>query len=428
MSFAKKIFSALGPFVLAVVILVIILFSPTKIGNTVSSDTLEKAATSMSINVIKGNIIKNEAMQSEKYVPFFGSSELSRIDSFHPSVLAQKYHRNYRPFLLGAAGTQSLSQFSMLSSMGSELKGKKAVFVISPQWFVKKGIKKEMFSLYFSPLQTYQWLLNLKQVDKNASYYAERLLTFSSVNQDTSLKTMMEQVKNGEELTESQKDECALKLNIFSREDDLFGRLGLISKQNEIRKSMKALPTTYNFDKLDMLAYAQGKKLANNNPYELNNSFYSKRIEPIENSLKNSQVDYDYRYSKEFADFQLVLAEFAKLKMDVLFVIPPVNGKWSDYTGLSQEMLDQFATKIKTQLNDQGFNNVADLHQYKDSKYFMNDTIHLGWRGWLTLDKQINPFLSQKAKTTPQYTIKSYYLSKEWQMKNPETLTSNSDN
>ena len=82
---------------------------PFKFGRS-SQATIRQAASSMSANVLKGENIKNEAM-AENYVPFIGSSELSRMDAFHPSVLAQKYHRNYRPFLMGMAGTQDLTHF-----------------------------------------------------------------------------------------------------------------------------------------------------------------------------------------------------------------------------------------------------------------------------------------------------------------------------
>ncbi len=64
---------------------------------------------------------------------FFGSSELSRISPFHPSVLAEKYQRNYRPFLLGAPGTQSLSQYMMMRSAGDAMKTRKSslLFLLS---------------------------------------------------------------------------------------------------------------------------------------------------------------------------------------------------------------------------------------------------------------------------------------------------------
>ena len=62
----------------------------------------------------------------------------------------------------------------------------------------------------------------------------------------------------------------------------------------------------------------------------------------------------------EYGDFQVALEQLAEKNVDVLFVIPPVNKRWSDYTGLSQDMLQQVARKLKYQLQEQGFTNIAD--------------------------------------------------------------------
>ena len=42
--------------------------------------------------------------------------------------------------------------------------------------------------------------------------------------------------------------------------------------------------------------------------------------------------------------------------------------------------------------------NIADLSTKGNQPYFMEDTIHLGWRGWLAADEYIQPFLDSKVK------------------------------
>ncbi len=51
------------------------------------------------------------------------------IDPLHPSVLAEKYHRSYRPFLLGGPGSQSLAQYLGMQGTAKQLKDKKAVVI-----------------------------------------------------------------------------------------------------------------------------------------------------------------------------------------------------------------------------------------------------------------------------------------------------------
>ncbi|MGO3733324.1 MAG: D-alanyl-lipoteichoic acid biosynthesis protein DltD [Vagococcus sp.] len=412
----KKLVQAIGPFLVAILILGVIIYSPIKLFSKPSSKAVHESASSMSVNVLKGNALKNEAMSTEHYLPFFGSSELSRVNALHPSVLAKKYHRNYEPFLLGAPGTQSMTHFFMMNSMSSELKNRKAVFVISPQWFVKEGVGDPMFSLFYSPLQTYQWLKDLDTVTENDTYLAKRLLTFNSIKTDTQMKLILNKVAKGESLSSLDKKNASYKFKVLLKEDMLFSKVGIKSKSEKIDKKTSQLPDSYSLQELDKLAYDKGEQVTNNNEFGISNKFYSKRIAPIKGSLKNSQVHFNYIKSPEYADFQLVLNEIAENNMDVLFVIPPVNKCWSDYTGLSTEMLDEFSVKINEQLKSQGFNHVVDFTDKRSEPYFMEDTIHLGWRGWVELDKELQAFLADKEQ--PTYHMNSNtYLNRNWTQK-----------
>lgn len=375
----------------------------------------------MAENVLKGDAIKNEALSEKQYVPFFGSSELSRISPFHPSVLAEKYHRSYRPFLLGAPGTQSLSQYMMMRSAGNELAHKKVIFIISPQWFVKEGVKEDYFNTYFSELQTFDWLFSLKKVTPADRYLARRLLSFSKVKQDEALTEVLKTIKAGQLPAPDKINQFGSKWNLLKREDEVFSNIGLKDKQAKIDHEAKALPTQYQEKHLANLAEKIGKADTTNNPFELKNEFYTQRIKKHVEQLRNSQTHWDYRFSPEFSDFQLVLQQLADKQAEVLFILPPVNQKWSDYTGLSQKMLQGFAKKIKFQLNTQGFHRIADFTNQAGQPYFMEDTIHLGWKGWLAADQQIQPFL-EKAQPASHYQIDNAFFSREWQKQSPEHL------
>lgn len=419
----KKLFAIFGPILLAFGLIAVFFTSSYRVDLT-DPTIIKKASTSMSENVLKGDIIKNEALAEKKYIPFFGSSELSRISPFHPSVLAEKYHREYRPFLLGAPGTQSLSQYMMMRSAGDDLKNKKIVFIISPQWFVKDGVKKDYFDTYYSQLQTLDWLFSLKKITPADRYLARRLLHFSIVKKDEKLTEMLQMIKKGQLPSAEKRNQLRLNWNILKREDEMFSDIGLKSKQDKIDQAMKPLPATYQVKQLVSLAEKIGKKDTDNNVFELKNSFYKGRIRPRLKELKNSQKNWDYRFSPEFSDFQLVLQQLAQEHVEALFIIPPVNQKWSDYTGLSQEMLQGFAKKIKFQLQSQGFDRIADFTKMADQPYFMEDTIHLGWKGWLAADQRIRPFLENHQQPS-HYQLDPSFYSKDWQKHSPNDLKEN---
>ncbi|WP_265456735.1 D-alanyl-lipoteichoic acid biosynthesis protein DltD [Enterococcus sp. HY326] len=421
----KQLLAIFGPLILAAVLLGGFFYSPWKF-DVSDSKVIAKASTSMANSVLRGTEITSEALSSGKYVPFFGSSELNRVSSTHPSVLAQKYDRNYTPFLLGAAGTQSLSQFSMIHSLAKELSGKKAVFIVSPQWFTPKGVDKDYFKNWFSEEQTYQWLLSLKNISADDQYYAKRLQEFDIVKSNNTLVAALEKIAAGKLPEQSELDYFQLQSNLLSREDELFSGIGLNRNlQKDINQAAKALPEQYDESAIDQVATTEGKNDTSNNDLGIKNSFYSSRLKKDIKKLAGSQKDWDYRYSPEYSDFQLVLNEFAQNNVDVLFIIPPINQKWMDYTRLSNEMLAGFAKKVRYQLTSQGFTNIADLSGDGNEDYFMEDTIHLGWRGWLAADQAIEPFLDKNSTSKLNYQINNDFLSTDWQNQNPDALPGN---
>ncbi|MBU7554301.1 D-alanyl-lipoteichoic acid biosynthesis protein DltD [Pediococcus ethanolidurans] len=410
---AKKLFLIFGPVVFAALLLFALLFSPFKL-NHITAKTENKAALALSPNVLKGQVIKESALSHEKFVPFFGSSEFSRFDFSHPSVLATKYNRSYTPFLMGAPGTQSLTHYFQMQLITSQMKNRKAVFVISPQWFVKKGARKDAFGFYYSPLQSTTWLLDRKQNNATDRYAAQRLLDMPSGNANHTIMMALRRVAKGQKITHQQRTYMIYEQRLLQHEDQLFSALKIKNNQRKIDRLTKQLPEHYQLHELNQLAVKQGEKHTTNNRFGIDNRFYARRLRSKEKKFKNFEQNWTYTQSPEFSDFELVLDQFAASDTNVEFIIPPVNEKWSKYTGLSTKMLKQFDQKIRYQLTSQGFTNICDLSDKGDVPYFMQDTIHLGWRGWLAADQAIDPFLTQK-QTTPTYHMNNKFYSKEWQ-------------
>ncbi|PWG00747.1 D-alanyl-lipoteichoic acid biosynthesis protein DltD [Levilactobacillus bambusae] len=410
----KRLFQIFGPLILAAALVLGIFLLPGHlIGYTANKKAQEQAAVSLSPSVLKGAGLKTAALD-DGYVPFFGSSEWSRFDPMHPSVMAKKYHRSYQPFLLGSRGTQSLTQFYVMQNIQPQLKNQKAVFVISPQWFVKKGVDKAAFSAYYSQLQTTEWL-NQYSNTKMDRYAAQRLMQMPSAKSDHIVYAALERVAKGQQMTPNQKRYLGLRQNFLKSEDNFFSGINLPNGNlKKVDQQEKKLPAQYSFSKINQLATDLGKKETDNNRFQISNSFYNHGLKQEVKHLKGFQENLSYLQSPEYSDFELCLDQFARLHTNVLFIIPPVNQKWADYTGLSQSMLKQFDQKIRYQLQSQGFNNIVDLSDKGDVPYFMTDTIHLGWKGWLAVDQRVDPFLTKKQKT-PTYHINDDFYSNQWQ-------------
>ncbi|MDR0921419.1 MAG: D-alanyl-lipoteichoic acid biosynthesis protein DltD [Lactobacillales bacterium] len=403
-----------GPIVVGAVIVFAVLFGPWNRPPKLSASEEKKLSVAQTANVMKSDGLKSEVFSNTNYVPFFGSSELSRIDPFHPSVLADYYHREYMPFMLGAPGTQSLTHYFNLRSMEKEIRGKKAVVIISPQWFTKEGISEFGLVNFTSSNMIYTWLNNATTGETDR-YLAGRLMNFDSVKGDTFLKSYLEKITSGKGLNVLDRQLIQANHAVLKKEDAFFEGGHSVNKWNRVKRAEKALPENYNAEVLDQLAYEEGERQSTNNPFRIKNRFYTKRIKPEKGKLAGSQKDFNYLKSPEYADFELLLSEFQKLDMQVLFVIQPVNFKWAEYTELSRPMLEDFAKKISYQLTSQGFENVVDFTEQGDVPYFMKDTIHLGWRGWVAFDKHVVDFMQIKDNQTNYKLNEKEFLSKKWQ-------------
>lgn len=413
MSNKKKLWNIFGPVIIAFLLFGCVLLLPMK--RHFSNKNLYEAATSQNENVFKGIKLKQQAFK-KNYVPFYGSSELSRIDPLHPSIIAKKYHRNYRPFLLGSRGTQSLLQYMDMQGTAKQLRNKKAVVIISPQWFTEEGQNHQAFAMYYSPLQTTIFLLHAKN-NKASRYAAQRLLDMDTIK-DGIIKSSLEKVAKGQELSSFDKQMLSNKKRVLENEDTMFSTIGMQDRLTKINRKTTLLPKKYSIKALNRVANHQAEIHTTSNGFGIHNNFYKKNLSKGEvlKKLKGSQKNFNYVESPEYADFELMLQQFAKQHTNVLFVIPPVNAKWAKYTGLSTKMYENSVAKIQEQLISQGFYNIEDLSKYGSQKYFMEDTIHLGWRGWVAVDQAVKPFMDEK-NTKPTYDIQNYYYSKQWQNK-----------
>ena len=408
---AKQLWLVIGPLFVAALLCLLVFAYPWS--GKRSQATLQRAAVSLSNVVFKNRDLKVQALsdKSKHYVAFFGSSEFTRMDKYHPSVMAAKYH-NYTPFLFGSRGTQSLPQLLNMTMMSQQLTNKKAVFVISPQWFTKPGVEKNAFAYYTGSYSDIYWLLQANPKSAYDRYTAQRLIDL--LGDDGTIPNAAKRIAKGKALTSLQRSWLSFRMHLLANQDNLFSGYFLNNNyQKKIVPGEEALPVTYNYNKLYQQAAQDKAKQSKNNKLGVLDSFYTQRIKGKYRAAKNSQRHFDYYQSPEYADFETVLNQFQKTHTNVVFVITPVNEKWEKHTGLSMKMYYRTVDKIKFQLQSQGFDNIIDFSHKGNQSSFMNDTIHLGWSGWVDFDRQVSQFIEKK-QTSPDYHVNDAFLSSKW--------------
>lgn len=425
----KKLFMAVGPLIAAVII-VAILFT-TDVHLPLSKKEIEFQATARNYTTLKGEYVRKQILSDDKYIPFYSSSEMAIFDEFHPNMLAEKYNRPYVPYIAGRDAQGALTHFLEIESTKEEHRGKKVVYLMSPNSFqLVTGIPEQFYKTVHSRLEIAHWLLNIEEISTADKFAATRLLSYGVVKNDDLLAPRIKKIEKGESLSTIDTLKLDLKYRILRSEDAFFSNIKTnrfttkkLPKESEVygmnnyqyakEYKMSHLPDNYDLEELDKLAIKIGKESSENNPFGFFDAKYEKDIGKDLNKFKNSRTKTKYTHSVEFSDLQLVLKEFAELEMDPYFIFMPIEKEWGDYTGQPKSERDGVTKKIEHQLKSQGFNNFLAVD---DSKPYSHvDGAHAGRQSWLEVDAVLNEFLSSSTKEKIDYKMDDYFFTEEWQ-------------
>jgi D-alanine transfer protein len=284
----------------------------------------------------------------------------------------------------GRGFQQSLYHAIELAAVAPNLTNKKVAILVSPQWFSRGGIKAGAFESVFSYAAWNAMLANRhlsastrQRLIARVGELMPQVCSVGASCATTTLGTVQEVINL---------PYAAFAQRVNELRDTYHG--------TDYRKAVaytgawqpgKQAMATIDWVSEQAKASAMGKSRVTNR-YGLDNSYYAKRILPYLPKLKGHESNVTYTTSSEYDDLQLFLDVAHDLGIDVMLVSLPVNGLWSDYTGLPRAERDGFATKIRS-IASANNARLTDLTVNAYAPYYFYDTIHLGWRGWLDVTR-----------------------------------------
>ncbi|GAK31113.1 D-alanine transfer protein [Weissella oryzae SG25] len=419
-----KILLAVGPLFVALLLVGVILFAPFNFGKLYSTRQLKEFAMNpLDKTQYNGYAIRSQVLADKQFLPIIGSSELEKISPYHPSAFSMKYKsamKGQTPYLIGAPGTQSLPQYLYISSVAEQMKNRKVIFIISPQWFGSQGLQLGQLQSFTSNGTLYRWIGQADPKTKLTQSVAKRLQGLNIAGDNSTIRTALASLAQGKPVSDWNLAKIKVLSALWVREDYLFSWVAQMKSAqtgmyDKIDNYSKKLPGQLDYQALDKSAYKYSAQRSNNNRFHIVNDVWNMSFKHRWRNMHGYQKHHRYDASPEFADFQYVLNQFAKNHDQVEFVIPSVNNRWYKYSGLPMSSMQGFSKKIKYQLQSQGFNDIVDFTDKYNEPYFMQDTIHFGPRGWVAFDKQMVKFVNSP-KEEPNYKINNdKFLSKQWQ-------------
>lgn len=347
----------------------------------------------------KSLVLLKEAVKRGDDLFVFGSSELEKIKGtpFHPANFFNNKKDGFQTDLIGAAGYQDLVHAVAFSALGRELRGQKVVLIISPQWFIRSGLTQNTFLANSSEEEIYALFFNKTLDNALKKEFAKRISALIIDDSNfKSLKLFCRLYKQDGFLYKALlfilKPYYEFRYYILKVKDGMRS-LKLLNANPGPVKSEPPLHTSFDWQKEKAEAVDYGRKVANGNPFYIDNNTY-KSMQKSMVKFKKATGSSSYLVSPEYADLRLLLDVCRDQGIKPLIISVPVNGFWYDYCGFGKSGRLQYYQNIKRIVASYGFD-FTDLSGHEYDRYFMYDTVHLGWKGWIYVNEAIDRYFHE---------------------------------
>lgn len=336
-------------------------------------------------------------VSNDNVFTIFGSSELKHCQNsgFHADSIFKD--TDIKPVLIGKGGCQSLNHAITLGAIGQELKNKKVVISVSPQWFKPNGVSKNAFGSFYSETNMIAFLQNKNISEKTKQYVIERVKSLTDEN-PTMWNCVQDDVKwykdsKGNMMDEARKSIHSAIAN-YKAETKLY--FASVVKGYFKETNYNGKDEISDWDMLYKKAEKSGSKESGHNPYGMYDKIYKSRYQKKVKKHMFKDLVYSTQ-SQEFDDLQCFLDICKEENIEVMMIMQPLNGKWADDLNFPTEKRQELYDKVKAIA---GKNNVqlADLSGMEYDDYTFEDDSHLALKGLVCFNEQIYNFYKQNEK------------------------------
>lgn len=343
-------------------------------------------------------LVEQSAAQGDNLI-IYGSSELRTKEvSTHPANFFADKRCGFQVNLVGRGSCQSLIHAISIAATGDALSGQKVVLITSPQSYVPQGIAPDLFMANFSE-QQYLMLLgdpDLSPALKQAiSARVQTLLRRyealpDSVPVDSATRWL---AGHGAAPTAMTALRQAVLTPYYALRGYLLDSKDLVKSAALLRtvgepSPAAAGPSAIDWAAEERAALMQAEAMTGNNTYGMLDDYYTTHIGSRLSRQRDKERDLSYSVSEEYGDLRILFEVCRQKGMDPLFVHVPLHGPWSDYTGFDAGRRQQYYDNVREITEEYGVE-MLDLTANEYDEYFLCDVMHLGWKGWLAVDRAL---------------------------------------
>lgn len=372
-------------------------FLNTQIGILKKTKDLSEFGKEYGDHIKDSSIIAKDILDDSNDLFLFGSSEMSINVEQNSIKLFPIKGADYNISCFGRGYVQNLQQATYIG--GSDLKpDQKVAYILSLQWFDNSdGVKADKFAANFSEIQFYNFLDNPKISEENKQYYAKRVYSLLEQADKYPAEAFYARLYSNPNIF---KKLCMILMSPYYKVNNY---LSTIKDKALIYKEMKKLPEKkpekelceINWDKEESEITKENNSEVSTNQFHLTDDYYNKNIKDHLDYLDGCLKNNDTLSSIEMSDFKFFLSVCKDLNVKPYIIMPPVNGWYYDYLGLSKNRRDEYYNEIDRLSKEQNLD-VLDLREYEYKQGFLIDVMHLGEEGWLKVSEGIYNHFNEK--------------------------------
>lgn len=349
---------------------------------------------------ITGETLLRLAAAEEGELLIFGSSELKTTDiATHPANFFADRRCGFQIDLIGRGSCQSLVHALCIAGSGEALRGHRIVLITAPQSYVPEGIAPDLFLANFSEQQLLLALADESLAPETRQYLAARVQeliaryagqTGRELQKATAAGLMCRAAARGDAFSLALlRPYAALSARLLETKDAV-SAARVMASYGDSPRAERPIDWAAEED----AALAQAREMSGNNDFFMTDGYYSTYIGRRLEDQAGKDAALSYAESPEYDDLRCLLDICRQKEIEVLFVHVPMHGQWCDYTGFDAARRADYYEQVRQIVSGYERVRLLDLTGYEYEPYFLCDTMHLGWKGWLAVDRAITEFMA----------------------------------
>lgn len=326
----------------------------------------------------------------------FGSSELRPVPqvSTHPVNVFGQNNYGMDMMTIGRPFYQDLWHAIEIGALDQAIPDGKLVFFLGIQWFMTyQDPEGENFRWAFSQKAYDRFMANprLSQETKDAvRSQAQRYGIEEAALDAPGPFDVAGRIDKAVEALRDDSERDTLVWEDSTNPDSDYGYC-----QEVPAERLKGSPKEPDWDAWMAFAEEQAARESTNNDEGFMDSYYTDSYPTWLSQAKEyyrAPEGAEY-WETEWTDFMLVLQVCRELDIEPLIVIMPTKGAAYDQTAYDREVREIFYDRVRQVCAEEGVPYV-DYSDYEYDKYFLRDVMHLGWTGWVHVNKAIYEFFN----------------------------------